>query len=187
MTNHQATQSRQFQIVFEKYYSSLCNYAFSFLKDTIACEDIVQEIFIKIWENRPDLIASDTVRFYLFTAVRNNCITQLRKEKKGVLVEFTDQDGGDAAEGPPIFREEGAAQKDYSSLLAEGIRRLPPKCREVFILTRSSNMTYQQTADSLGISIKTVENQVGKALKLLRVYLNSGGLYFLCLMINFIG
>src|SRR5258708_20888368 len=74
-------QYRQFQIAFTTYYNSLCNYALNFVKNEDTSEDIVQEVFTRIWEIRRDLIGTDAIRYYLFTAVRNNCITHLRREK----------------------------------------------------------------------------------------------------------
>lgn len=82
MDEANGTTYHQFQKVFEEYYNPLCNYAFTFLKDLSSSEDVVQELFVKVWEKRQDLITSDTIRFYLFTAVRNNSLTFLQREKK---------------------------------------------------------------------------------------------------------
>lgn len=168
----------QFQRVFEQYYNALCNYAFTFLKDLSSSEDIVQEVFARVWEKRQDLITSDTIRFYLFAAVRNNCLTHLKKEKKAAIVELSDYD---VAEEQIAFSQEVKPEADYKMLLAAAMDQLPDKCREVFVLSRMSKQSYKEISDTLGISVKTVENQIGKALKILRAFLKEKNALFLML------
>jgi len=155
----------QFKLVFVQYYNKLCNYAYSIVKDFDSSEDVVQEVFIKIWENRQDLITSEEIRFYLFASVRNNCLTYLKKNKKNILVPISDQDG---REDPVTSLQEQEPAINYKELLNQAIQQLPPKCKEVFLLSRISKQSYKEIADQLGISIKTVENQIGKALQILR-------------------
>jgi RNA polymerase sigma-70 factor (family 1) len=169
----------RFQAVFTTYYNSLCNYAFTFVKDKDVSEDIVQELFMKIWEGRRELILQDSVRYYLFTAVRNNSISYIRKQKN------TEEWNGEEIPDEVIPEKEGRSEEEYRQLLQKGIDRLPPKCREIFLLSRFSNMTYKQIAGSLNISVKTVENQLGKALKSLRGFLKKEGLYLVGPLIGF--
>lgn len=171
---------QQFQKVFEQYYNPLCNYAFSFVNDLSLSEDIVQETFVKIWERKQDIISSEGVRFYLFTAVRNNCLTHLQKEKKVPIVELNDYDAAD--EQIPVHQEVNV-ETDYRSHLAAAMDQLPPKCREVFMLSRMSKQSYKEIADTLGVSIKTVENQIGKALKILRAYVKDRKMFLLILIL----
>jgi len=79
-------------------------------------------------------------------------------------------------------------ETDFDTLLKNALENLPPKCREVFVLSRVSNLTYKQIGDSLGISIKTVENQMGKALKILRAYVRQkpGLLVIACIILLFL-
>lgn len=164
---------RQFKTVFNTYYNSLCNYAFTFLKKEDICEDIVQEVFMKIWEGRRDLLMEDAVRYYLFTAVRNNSITWLRQKKNTGMVEWDEENSLQAT-----VPEKGiGSDRDYDRLLQKAIDQLPPRCREVFLLSRLSNMTYKQIGASLDISVKTVENQLGKALKIIRTFLKEKGIH----------
>lgn len=165
MDEANGTTYHQFQKVFEEYYNPLCNYAFTFLKDLSSSEDVVQELFVKVWEKRQDLITSDTIRFYLFTAVRNNSLTFLQREKKAAIVELNDYDAPDEQFS---FTQETKSAPDYRSQLSAAINELPPKCKEVFLLSRMSKQSYKEIADTLNISVKTVENQIGKALKILR-------------------
>lgn len=150
---------------FHQYYSTLCQYAFTILKDADLCEDVVQEVFLRVWEKKQELVGSKELRFYLFTAVRNNCLTALEKSRKYSTTSLNDHDA--VAEQKELFPEKQNG-KTYDELLAEALAQLPPKCREVFILSRMSKLTYQQIGDTLGISVKTVENQMGKALRTLR-------------------
>jgi RNA polymerase sigma-70 factor (ECF subfamily) len=166
----------QFQLVFREHYNKLCTYAFSFLKEHDSCKDIVQDVFVKIWETRPDLLTSETLRFYLFTAVRNNCLTYLQKNKRLPIVELADEHS--PADQMTLSGQEENAE-DPVKMIARAMDQLPPKCREVFLLSRVSELSYQQIADSLDISVKTVENQIGKALKLLRSFSKNNSLKIL--------
>lgn len=170
----------QFKMVFDQHYNTLCNYALALLKDPSASEDVVQEVFIRIWEKRRDIITSETIRFYLFTAVRNNCLTHLQKERKAAIVAFNDCDD---AEESMAFPEEVKTESDYKSQLASAMDQLPPKCREVFLLSRMSKQSYKEIADTLDISVKTVENQIGKALKILRIYVKEKKLFLVILIL----
>jgi RNA polymerase sigma-70 factor (family 1) len=159
---------RLFQETFYKHYEPLCKYAFTIVKEPHSCEDIVQETFLRVWEKKQNLIGSEELTWYMYTAVRNNCLSFIEKKQKTVLGEFK---GQEIIDMPGERPSPTAKESDYDTLLKEALSNLPPKCREVFILSRVSNLTYKQIGDSLGISIKTVENQMGKDLKILRAYI----------------
>lgn len=160
---------KQFQRVFEQYYNPLCKYAFSFIKEKDVCEDIVQDVFARIWETRRDIVVADGVKFYLFAAVRNNCLTHLRREQRLPVYSLTEMDMEDTwpATGAEINCGDPV---NYKALLSQGIDQLPPKCKEVFLLSHLGDLSNQQVADNLGISIKTVNNQLWKALKFLKTF-----------------
>lgn len=163
-----------FREAFEIHYDALCNYAFTFLKSREASEDIVQETFIRIWEKHRDILhKKGECKLYLYVAVRNNCFTYLKKEGRMIQVEWDGEDLAD--EAPTEKKPEDGFNGDLGVLIAEGIALLPERCREVFTLSRSGNLTYQQIADTMHISIKTVENQMGKALKVLRAFMKEKG------------
>ena len=159
---------QRFENIFGDLYQPLCSYAFTFVQDTTISEDIVQEVFTRIWETRRDLLLTDNIRFYLFSAVRNNCITHLRRLKSGRTMPWNDKTLADSVPVAPI---EQSDKVQYDQLLREAIGLLPEKCREVFVLSRISQLKYKEIAEVLGISAKTVENQLGKALKLIREFL----------------
>ncbi len=156
-----------FKHLFAQEYSKLCRYALTFLSDSHQAEDVVQETFIRIWERQRDIIASPNARFYLISAVRNNCITALRKLKKQNIV-FTDTTPEPEPEIHFTALQQKEAERERTGKIAAALDLLPPKCREVFLLIKMQGLTYQQAADTLSISVKTVENQMGKALKVLR-------------------
>jgi len=158
-----------FQQLFTAEYNKLCRYALSYMQDEHAAEDVVQDTFIRIWETKQDLIGSPDIRFYLVTAVRNNCISALRKLKSS-SVQYMEQ--APEPEPEPFLtatqhREELAAK---GQKLAAALDLLPPKCKEIFLLVKMHGMSYKKVAESLDISVKTVENQMGKALRVLREF-----------------
>jgi RNA polymerase sigma-70 factor (family 1) len=159
---------RLYQETFYKYYEPLCRYAFTIVKEPHSCEDIVQETFLRVWEKKQNLIGSEELTWYLYTAIRNNCLSFLDKKQRTVLGDFN---GQEVMETPGERPSANTKETDYDTLLKAALENLPPRCREVFVLSRVSNLTYKQISDSLGISIKTVENQMGKALKILRAYI----------------
>jgi len=168
------TQHQQFKEVFEQYYSTLCQFAYSFVKERGSSEDIVQEVFLRVWEKRPDLIGTDGLRYYLFTSVRNNCLSFLQQEKKSMIVPI------DGLAVPTDLQEPGWEAEpaiDHLSLIQKGLSMLPPKCKEVFLLSRLGDLSYKQIASTLDISVKTVENQMGKALKLLRGFMKENRVF----------
>lgn len=164
---------KQFRLVFEQQYNPLCKYAFSYIKNKDICEDIVQDVFVKIWESHRGILISQGIKYYLFRAVRNNCLTYIRRGQRLPVYSLANMDIEDEIPTPgPDSPEEGDV--NYKDLLNKGIQQLPPKCKEVFLLSRLGNFSNQEVADNLGISIKTVNNQLWKALKLLRTFVKSG-------------
>ncbi|MDF2189618.1 RNA polymerase sigma-70 factor [Paraflavitalea sp. CAU 1676] len=167
---HEEYTYRLFQQAFNEHYEALCKYAFTLVKDREACEDIVQETFLRVWEKKKELIGTDGLNFYMFRAVRNNCLSYLEQRQKHAVSELRSVDLADA---PGETNREKESGKDYQTLLNEAIENLPPKCREVFVLSRVSDLSYQQISDTLDISVKTVENHMGKALRILRSFVRS--------------
>jgi RNA polymerase sigma-70 factor (family 1) len=161
--------------LFHAQYNDLCNYAYSFLKDDAAAEDVVQETFIKLWQKHQDLIGIPNIKAYLFRAVRNNSISALRKQSTEEAGNKGFEWIADISEDPEVQEKENA-KPYYDQLIYEAIANLPPQCREVFTCCRLHGMTHQQTAVKLGLSAKTVENYMGRALKILRKYLQKYGL-----------
>lgn len=159
---------KQFRLVFEMHYSALCVYSLSITGQKEVSEDIVQEVFLKVWETKKELIPKDEVRFYLFASVRNNSMGYQTKLRRVSIVPFEAMEHTQTPQEDTLEYE--SEQKAFRDKLAAGIQSLPPKCKDVFLLSRIGKMSYQEIADHSGISVKTVENQIGKALKLLRAF-----------------
>jgi len=147
--------------IFDNNYSALCNYAFVIVKDRHIAEDIVQSVFIQLWENEK-IFQLDAPEPYLVKCVRYKCIDYLKRpsRKKEVLIENL----------PDTRIEEVQALKeeDIVPMLHYFADKLPPKMRKVFLMSRTQGLTYKEIAEELNISVKTVENQMGTALRKLR-------------------
>jgi len=130
---------------------------------------VVQDTFIKIWEQKKDLIESPNIKFYLVTAVRNNCISFIRKQKTQ-QVKYTDETPEPEPEPHFTASQHEQQAKEQQQKIADALNQLPPKCREVFLLIKLHGMSYKQAAEALDISVKTIENQMGKAIKVLREF-----------------
>jgi RNA polymerase sigma-70 factor (ECF subfamily) len=155
---------RAFQALFRKYYSAMCHFANQFLADTEVSEEIVQEMFVKIWEKRSVLNIETSVKHYLFRSVRNHCLNQIQHEKikkqyASKVLELANQE---------INPDDCFLEVDLIHRIEKSIESLPPKRREIFRLSREQGMKYKEIAETLDISVKTVEAQMGLALKYLR-------------------
>ncbi|OSZ78677.1 hypothetical protein CAP35_10630 [Chitinophagaceae bacterium IBVUCB1] len=184
-----ANADKAFKDLFDREYQNLCRYALSYLQDSHLAEDVVQETFVKFWEQKKDLIDSPDAKFYLVTAVRNNSITALRKQTKaGVqLAENTPE-----PEPEPFITNRQAREdaNEQARKVAQALEQLPPKCKEVFLMVKMQGMSYKQAAETLDLSVKTVENQMGKAIKTLRDYVQQSVvtiIIFVLILINMFG
>jgi RNA polymerase sigma-70 factor (family 1) len=161
---HRIGDEAAFEQLFRQFHPSLCRYAFTILKDTEAAEEVVQDVFLKVWEKRDSLTFTVSVKSYLYRAVHNGCMNLAGKKKKEVRMD----------EQPlKIVHQSAAPVEDFQTrelekAIASALNQLPEQCRKVFELSRFGNMKYKEIADTLGISVKTVENQMGKALRIMR-------------------
>ncbi|MBE7173249.1 MAG: RNA polymerase sigma-70 factor [Williamsia sp.] len=160
---------------FHAYYQPLCQYALTLVASAADCEDMVQEIFLHVWEKKKELIGKEELRYYLFTAIRNRCLNYLQKNKKDRFTQLTEWE--EPVE--TIIERDWEEPVDLAGAVAEALDRLPLRCREVFVLSRMGKLTYQQIAETTGISVKTVENQIGKALKIMRLFVREKRLFSL--------
>ncbi|MFZ4521977.1 MAG: RNA polymerase sigma-70 factor [Bacteroidales bacterium] len=154
--------------LFREHFTGLCQFAAGYVKDDEVAREIVQDSFVILWEKRQTLDLSKSVKSYLSTAVRNKCLNYLRDHKKFssdllALENLSTETGYELADK--------LVESDILHQIEHAINELPEKCREIFQLSRIRNLKYQQIADHLQISVKTVESQMSKALQHMRVRL----------------
>lgn len=154
-----------FEMLFKTYYQPLCSYAYTFLQDKEESEEIVQATFLSVWEKRDTLAVHTAVRPYLYAMVRNACLNVIKHEK--VKQRFA---GEEIALAPVAYESvsHAIASSELELKIHEAMEKLPEQCRLVFKLSRFEELKYSEIAEQLNISIKTVENHMGKALKIMR-------------------
>jgi RNA polymerase sigma-70 factor (ECF subfamily) len=160
-----AGDEKAFDYFFNYYYSGLCIYARKYLNNRHEEEEVVQHIFLKFWQDRDVLEVNDSVASYLFQSVRNRCLDILKHKK--VENKYFEKFSQTERE---VFNNtwQTYIESELYSLLMDAINCLPPECRKVFIYSRFENFKNKEIAEKLNISVKTVENQISKALKVLR-------------------
>lgn len=163
-----------FRIIFEKYYEGLCVYIHGFIPDKDMAKDIVQKVFINIWEKRKDINLKTSLSSYLFRAVRNESINYLKKNSKGNSGKKLPFDIERITENLKISREEGLSiliAQELKTKYLNAVEELPEQCRIVFKLSRFEGLSHKQITDKLDISLNTVEKQISRALQKLRIAL----------------
>ncbi|MCI1648232.1 MAG: RNA polymerase sigma-70 factor [Bacteroides sp.] len=151
---------KSFRQYYDLYYEPLSRFLNLYTQDKAIIEDILQEVFMKLWEGR-DVIEVDYMKTYLFRAAKNRVLNYLRDEQnRHYLLEKWFEQQLDERSHKDCFNMEVFTEK-----LSNAVNALPAKCREIFLLSRYEHLSYQQIADKLSISVKTVEAQMGSALK----------------------
>lgn len=172
-----------FEMLFKTYYQSLCKYAYSFLNDKDEAEEVVQAAFINVWDKRQAIEIQTSIKSYLYRMVRNSCLNVIKHQKVKKQHAAYEMAGGEPS-------HEGVSQSVISSELEqkiyEAMKALPEQCRLVFQLSRFEELKYAEIADQMDISVKTVENQMGKALKIMRIQLKDYLPLFLIFMKDWI-
>lgn len=152
--------------LFRTEYKSLCNSAYRITNDRFAAQDVVQEVFVKLWNKKGELTIETSPRAYLFKAVVNSALNYLESNKKFIKLR-QEINHGNLPE-VAIHESDKLEEQELQERLEQALNRLPPKCKTIFILCKYEGMKYQQIADHLNLSLKTVENQMGIALQKLR-------------------
>ncbi|RAW00891.1 RNA polymerase sigma-70 factor [Pseudochryseolinea flava] len=160
----QKNGKQDFEALFKNYHRQLVNLAYNLLRDKDLAKDVVQEVFLKLWKNKDELHFGEQIHHYLFRATVHTAMNAIRFQKKIVRID----------DDPVIDTLTASEHRDdisYTELevnVREAIDRLPPKCKTIYLLSRHEGLKYQQIADVLELSLKTVENQMGIALEKLR-------------------
>lgn len=154
-----------FDYLFNFYYPGLIVYANKFLVNNHLAEEIVQGVFLKLWQDRRYIEINSSVKSYIFQSVRNKCLDILKHRK------IQDDYARKVMKEQELSNEvtwDTYVESELYLILIHAIERLPPECQKIFRYSRIRNLTNREIAEKLGISIKTVENQISKALKILR-------------------
>ncbi|MFC1547817.1 RNA polymerase sigma-70 factor [Candidatus Neomarinimicrobiota bacterium] len=155
---------KAFEDLFQVYCGLLINYARGFVVDLAVAESIVQDVFVNTWKRREHLDPDGEIRAYLYTAVRNQALKQLRHTDVEQQSDIAPSETSSGEASP----EEHWTREELARAIHAAVEQLPTRCRTIFIMNRFERLTYQEIAQILGLSIKTVESQMGRALQVLR-------------------
>ncbi len=154
-----------FDYVFNYYYSSLCAFAMQYVNDKNTVEDLVQDFFLSFWIDSSNLQINVSLKTYLFASIKNRCLDYQKhskvKEKYKNYVLFAEKDEDNSFDH--FFTE-----TELRQAIEKSLSKLPPRCREIFELSRMKGHNNQEISDILGISKRTVEVQISNSLKILR-------------------
>jgi len=158
-----------FKYFFDTHYDNLCNFVNSYLRDETLSEDVVQSIFIYLWEKKDSLPSNCSVKSYLYAASKNRSLNQLRdiKNKNRIV--------GELLAHPALISDEKADQflefEELKKIISNAIDGLPAQCKTIYQLSRDEGLTNKEIAEKLGITVKTVENQMTIAIRKIKDFL----------------
>jgi RNA polymerase sigma-70 factor (ECF subfamily) len=158
-----------FEQIFRAYYGKLCSFALRYVRTRENAEDVVHDVLFAIWRERATYEIRGTLRSYLYTAVRNRALDHLKREgvelrwreEAELTMEAFPAPGGTAA-------DEELVAAELSAIVQEAIDALPPRYRQAYVLRRQHGLSYAEIASIMNITVKTVEVQIGQALKRIR-------------------
>ena len=155
-----------FRYLFEHYYPSLCLFAKRFIDDRETREDIVQEVFFRLWDKRKQITVMSSAQNYLLTSVRNLCLNYLRRQETQQSFEKSLFDQPEDEEGDRLIQ-----LRELEELLAQTLALMPPEYRLAFELNRMEGKSLEEVAQQMGVSTRTVERYRDKAIALLQTEL----------------
>ncbi|MDX1638721.1 MAG: RNA polymerase sigma-70 factor [Balneolaceae bacterium] len=170
----------ELESLYRTFFADLCKYAFGFTGDREISRDIVQSVFIKIWDQKEFREGFEDAKSYLYKSVRNESLNYKKHEE---VKRRTETDVQDRLKEWKKDREK-TFNEEKNKVIREAIERLPNRCREIFKLSRDSGLTYKEIASVLGVSVKTVETQMGRAFKKIRTYVHKHWTHILLLAAN---
>lgn len=158
-----------YEKVYKTYYNMLYSYAYTMLKNELLAEEVVQSLFLKLWEKKETISIQTSLKAYLYRSVYNACLNMIKHEK--TKQQYQQHAVHDMKHTPTDNPHQFAAFKNLEVRLRQALNELPEQCRTVFQLSRFEELKYREIAERLQISEKTVEHHMGKALKQLRIKL----------------
>jgi len=168
----QEGQEDAFESIFRKYFSGLCTYAVGYVKSKEVASEIVEDLFLYLWENCEDLVITTSLKAYLYQSVHNRCLKYLRhlkvEQKYNDHLHYTLTDAELHQPVSDSYPIANLISQELEELVESTIKSLPEKCREIFCLQRFDNLTYPEIAEKLDVSVNTVKTQMARALQKLR-------------------
>lgn len=154
-----------FEWLFRQYYEKLCQWAYHYLRDLDSSEEVVQDLYYNLWRNRASMEFHVSVKSYLYKAVSNNCKMLIRKKgrRSAIEADLASQNPGSITEPGELLEV-----KEIREVVNKTLEELPEKPAQIFRMSRYEGLKYREIAEKLSISIKTVEANMGKALKIFR-------------------
>lgn len=156
---------KAFEDLFRTFYGELCNYAYQYFRDKGTAEEIVQDLFYKLWEKKEMLVIRSSIRSYLYKSVYNNSMMLIREKNVRKTTNTIPENSEMFAGHKP---DEQLETRELERVVESTLSTMPKKVRRIFEMSRFEGLKYKEIADKLLISIKTVEANMGKALKLFR-------------------
>lgn len=154
-----------FENLFKNHYEDLCFFAYKYLKDMDLSEQIVQDVFFTFWKNKQTITIHYSIKSYLYTATKNQCLKEIRSKKYEEQYVLQEKSKQSSRVNTPA---DELNAKELSHLIELTLKTLPEKTRQIFTMSRYQGLRYSEIAEKLSISIKTVEARMGKALKAFR-------------------
>ncbi len=154
--------------LFQSYFGELCSFVHGMVASPETAEELVQDVFAAIWRQRAERPLGEIERAYLYTAARRNALNNLRRAR---LQQRWTREATAAPRSSVPTPEEETAVREMERSVERVLERLPPRCREAFLLVRGRGLRHAEAAEVMGISAKTVEAQMGRALQALRAAL----------------
>ncbi|MDR8391920.1 RNA polymerase sigma-70 factor [Aliifodinibius sp. S!AR15-10] len=155
------------EALFERYYYRLCDFAFQYVRNFDLCEEVVSDVFLKIWKRRKKMYRVQSFKSYLYTATRNQALNYV--DKKDAETTFMD-DIQTEVRSKKYHPDEELIFKEFENRMEALINTLPPRRKVIFKLSRLEGFTYKEIAEILSISVRTVQNQMVEAVKQLGSY-----------------
>lgn len=157
--------SNAFKALYLHLMPGLSKFAHSFIKDTLAAEDIVADIFASLWSNRSGLMKIENLRVYLFASVRNACMNYLQRRDRITFYAFEEME---VLMEPLVVATDPEQQLilgEMTLAMQDAIDKLPPKCKLIFRLAKEEKLKYKEIAAILSISVRTIDSQLAIALQ----------------------
>jgi RNA polymerase sigma-70 factor (ECF subfamily) len=164
-----AGDNSAFNTLFRKHYAYLCMVVLRMTQSKEQAEDIVQEVFLEVWRKKKQLDIKTAVKSYLHRAAVNKTLNKIRDKKFDFDQDEEKLDSMATMQSSPLQKMQG---EELQSVIKTAYESLPEKCRIVFSMVKYEAMSYKETAEKLEISVKTVENQMSKALRIMREAIN---------------